>query len=635
MGVHQADNNKLKIGITDVNVNTRLTINNQGKVGIGTVNPVHQLSVASGDTVIANFIGLNTDVSAISVKSINPNATTGAIFLTGSDSGIIAMEPQQKTFFLSNTTSGGHIAITADSSTALYGETIGTFANSLIYNQGNATYNEMDTIFNYSLGGHIIQVNQGSFFTDSLHVLGNNSNNLNWVLANDGSGQAVWKNPSLLGSTGLWQSNTPDIYFNSGKVGIGSATPQQLLTLSTPTSTTLRLERTNTSAFDWEMNVDNLGFHLKGGADGSGAGLTDLVNVDGFGRIGLGITTPTQKLHIYNGTLRIDDGVSPYNLPPSDGTTSGQVLTTDAAGNVTWQSPTVSLSPWTDGGTDIYPTTLTDNVSIGVITTSSARFQIDNASEGNTALLNTTNSLAAAVYGLNSMVTSTSSEQYGVSSSNTNSSPGSKKFGFYTTLGGVANINYGLYTEVTGALTNWAAFFAAGNVYVADTLVIPTDAGQGKILTSDATGKASWKPNQVAFEVRGSSQAVDNTPNLLQLDVIQLDDGGNFDPSAGSYMFVAPVAGVYTFQTNVLFDYSSAGPDVEAIVEVLVNGTPAYTSINPIRSGGKITNNNSSTVRLSANDQLQVRVLLNGGGATVMTGGPDQVWFSGHLVYAY
>ena len=152
---------------------------------------------------------------------------------------------------------------------------------------------------------------------------------------------------------------------------------------------------------------------------------------------------------------------------------------------------------------------------------------------------------------------------------------------------------------------------------------------------SDASGNASWQPNQIAFEVRGSTQLVDNTPNLLQIDVIQLDDGGNFDPSAGNYMFVAPISGVYSFQTNVLFDYSSAGPDVETIIEVLVNGNPVYTSVTPIRNGEKATNNNSSTIRLSTNDRLQVRTYINGGGSTIMTGGPDQVWFSGHLVYAY
>jgi len=636
MGVHQADNNKFKIGTTDVSVDTRFTINNQGQVGVGTTNPLHQLTVSSPDTIIANFVGANTDASAIAVTSLNPSATAGAIFLAGGDTGIIGMDPLQKTFSLSNNTANGHIALHADSSTALYGETIGNIANSLIYNQAISKYNEMDTIFNYSPGGQIIQVNQGSFLTDSLYVLGKNASNANWVLANDGLGQAIWTNPALIGGASLWQFNTPDIYFNTGKVGIGTIAPQQLLTLSNPTSTTLRLERTNASAYDWELNIDNLGFHLKGGADGSGAGLTDFVNVDGFGRIGLGITTPSQKLHIYNGTLRIDDGANPYNLPTADGTTSGQVLTTDAAGNVTWQTPATAPSLWTDGGTNIYPTTLSDNVSIGINLTSNAKFQVDNINEKNTLLINTSLSSGSSVYGLNSIVNSTSPEQYGVTSLNTTSAAGALKYGFYTSLGGAANTNYGIYTEITGATKNWAAYFAAGNVYVADTLVIPTGAGQGKILTSDPTGNASWKPNQISFEVRASNiQSVDATPVLLQLDAIQLDDGGNFDPSAGNYMFVAPVAGVYTFQTNVLFDYSSAGSNLETVVEVLLNGSPVYTSIVPITNMEKVTNNNSSTIRLSPNDKLQVRIFVNGGGPPIMTGGSDRVWFSGHLVYAY
>ena len=346
MGIDQADNNKFKIGTTNLFTNTRFTINALGNIGIGNSNPSYRLSVSSIDSVIASFVGVNPNVSVISVAGLNPNAVTGAVYLTGADSGIVAMEPSQKTFFVSNTTTNGHISLIADSSVAFYGQVVANIANKVV--------NLTDSIYSYSTTGTIFNVNQGSFLTDSLYVLGNNAINPNWVLANDGAGQAVWTDPSTLFGSGLWQSNTPDIYFNTGKVGIGTISPQQLLTLSTASSTTLRMERTNATAFDWEMNVDNLGFHLKGGADGVGPALTDFVNVDGFGRMGLGITTPTQLLHLYGGTLRIDDGVKPYNLPSSDGTISGQVMTTDGAGNITWQMPSTGTAMQdSDGDTEI------------------------------------------------------------------------------------------------------------------------------------------------------------------------------------------------------------------------------------------------------------------------------------------
>jgi len=478
-----------------------------GNVGVGTVNPNRKLTVFSNDTIVANFVGTNSEASAISIIGTNPSAKAGALFVVGSDTGIIAIDPSSNQFFVTNNTVGGNTLIFADSTTSLQGKIVASVAQDLIYNKSTRIYNETDSIFSFSNSGTIINVNQGRFYTDSLYVYGNNKDSLNWVLANDGFGQAIWKNPATFagGGSSLWQSSAPDVYFNTGnvgigtntpsspltintvggaeiefvgssnasietisqldinsggatmfnagsiylrtnfldrltilnngyvgigvsnpvveldvngetqtndlrvlnniyynnnpdtnfvlmddgtgtghavwqhpdslglvggaftsnggstvlnnvsdKVGIGTNSPQQLLTLSTLASTTLRLERASASAFDWEMNVDNLGFHLKGGADGTSGSLTDFVNVDGNGKMGLGITTPTQLLHLYGGTLRIDNGVKPYNLPAADGNTGGQVLTTDGLGNTAWQTPSAGSSMIdADGDTEI------------------------------------------------------------------------------------------------------------------------------------------------------------------------------------------------------------------------------------------------------------------------------------------
>ena len=52
------------------------------------------------------------------------------------------------------------------------------------------------------------------------------------------------------------------------------------------------------------------------------------------GNVGIGTTSPDQKLHIV-GQVKIDDGVNPYVLPSADGTV-GQVIQTDGAGNLTF-----------------------------------------------------------------------------------------------------------------------------------------------------------------------------------------------------------------------------------------------------------------------------------------------------------
>jgi len=504
--------------------------NNTDLVGIGTTTPVHNLTVFSTDTVVASFSGNNADGTAIVVNTLNPAAMVGMMLTSGTDSAIIALDPSSKQFFMSNAMAGGHTIVYADSTSAMYGINTASVASNLIFNSSPRIYNETDTIYSYSSSGNVLNVNQGSFYTDSLYLLGNNMSQLNWVLANDGGGQAVWTDPATLGSGGLWNTNGSGIDYTAGNVGIGTTTPtemlslesqmavqdailklstasfigpttgiemgnsisskseilfepgtsddlifrnnvigsgfadikfqtagandrmvitedgligigtsapathlhieagatpgilikestptggsvlvleslrqymfhsnesgdfkltdltsgnermvllpngnigigtsgpQQLFTLSNTTSTTLRMERANAGLWDWEMNVDNLGFHLKGGADGTGGALTDFVNVDGNGRMGLGITTPTQLLHLYNGTLRIDDGANPYNLPASDGTISGQVMTTDAAGTVSWATP-ASGSLWQSNAPDIYFGT--GNVGIGTST---------------------------------------------------------------------------------------------------------------------------------------------------------------------------------------------------------------------------------------------------------------------------
>ena len=104
------------------------------------------------------------------------------------------------------------------------------------------------------------------------------------------TGAAAGNTPYWNGTS--WVVNSSNIFNNGANVGIGSTSPLQLLTLSQPTTTSFRLERSNAAAFDWEVIADNLGFHLNGGADGTAATLTSFFNIDGLGRVGIGTNTP-------------------------------------------------------------------------------------------------------------------------------------------------------------------------------------------------------------------------------------------------------------------------------------------------------------------------------------------------------
>ncbi|MGY8953972.1 MAG: hypothetical protein ACKVJP_11465 [Flavobacteriales bacterium] len=123
---------------------------------------------------------------------------------------------------------------------------------------------------------------------------------------------------------------------NSGNVGIGTATPGSKLVVETHASA-------------WASFIQNQWYG--GGGHGllvQGAfpsfdatvfqaqvGATPILTINGDQKVGIGTITPAEKLHIKNGTIRIDDGANPYTLPTADGT-NGQVLSTNGTGNVSW-----------------------------------------------------------------------------------------------------------------------------------------------------------------------------------------------------------------------------------------------------------------------------------------------------------
>ena len=53
--------------------------------------------------------------------------------------------------------------------------------------------------------------------------------------------------------------------------------------------------------------------------------------------IGIGTSTPSEKLHIENGTIKIGSGSDAYKFPVNDGN-SNQILVTDGNGDLTWQN---------------------------------------------------------------------------------------------------------------------------------------------------------------------------------------------------------------------------------------------------------------------------------------------------------
>ena len=269
--------------------------NNVGNVGIGTTTPLHQLSVASNDSVVASFLGTDPNVAAIVVGNVNASAATGIVFFNGVDTtSYIFLTPTTNSLTIRNNSINGNILISTDS---------------IIVNQGlilvnqaqNSIYNEADTIYSYSPSGKIVNVNQGMFLTDSLYVLGNNLTNTNWVLANDGFGQAKWTDPStIVGSVGdNWGFQT--VVTDTSLVGDGAGTPLSVNPNIIPTQTS---QLTNNSGFITSPND----------ADTS-------------------VTNELQVLSFSNDTLYLSNGNAIY-LPPAAGDSWGSDSVITAGANI-------------------------------------------------------------------------------------------------------------------------------------------------------------------------------------------------------------------------------------------------------------------------------------------------------------
>jgi hypothetical protein len=359
------------------------------------------------------------------------------------------------------------------------------------------------------------------------------------------------------GGGSLWGSWGSDIYYTDGYVGIGEEWPWAPLTVISPgdaeavyadnwgegTSATLAGMGSGVSGFT--MSPDGAGVYGSNMAAGAGVwGHTS--NPDGYagfftGRgyfsdeVGLG-RIPTTKLDVA-GTVRMDG----FQL--TDSPAEGYVLTADATGVGTWQ-------PGGGGGGSVWTLDTeginyqAGNVGIGIPSDSSARLNVDtggqqaihahnsNSSAQTFALYAEADStLARTVFGDATATSgatvgvfgrSKSPDGYGVfgdASATTGSAIGvygrsecDNGYGGYFITNG--NQGYGVYAEAESASSGYAGYFVgrgyfSNNVGIgiaspnatldvagdirANSVQLTTGATNGHVLTSDASGNATWQ----------------------------------------------------------------------------------------------------------------------------------------------
>jgi len=84
-----------------------------------------------------------------------------------------------------------------------------------------------------------------------------------------------------------------------GNLGLGTITPDQLVTLSAPNAPVFRFERSDAGATDYEiLNGDNGALFFRGGNDATGVALPNRMVLTAGGNLGLGTITPDRLLTI-------------------------------------------------------------------------------------------------------------------------------------------------------------------------------------------------------------------------------------------------------------------------------------------------------------------------------------------------
>jgi len=368
---------------------TRLHIQNDGNVGIGTSSPSYKFNVA-GTAPPAGLIRLgSTDYATNVILSVAPgtvyydapNIVGGRMTIDGSSGNVGIGTPAPST----KLDIDGQIRIRGGGAVAgsvLTSDANGVATWELFANDGDWTISGDD--IHSALSGNVgigtatpgqkltvdgmMGILEGglspSFHTifqggdqsaDIAYTLPTDQGGADTVLTNDGSGILSWGAVT----SGLWTESGSHAHYNSGNVGIGTATPETKLHINGHGggSGSIKIENageadinfvdTSSTGQNWQVGTSALGFYMYN---------TDYrMVVQKGGNVGIGTQNPGSKL-VVAGQVQITGGTPVAN----------EVLTSDANGVATWE-PIADDGDWTISGNDIH-SALSGNVGIGTTT---------------------------------------------------------------------------------------------------------------------------------------------------------------------------------------------------------------------------------------------------------------------------
>jgi len=193
-------------------------------------------------------------------------------------------------------------------------------------------------------------------------------------------------------------------------------------------------------------------------------------------------------------------------------------------------------------------------------------------------------------------------------------------------------------TALYGTSAAGYALETVGNIKISGGNTNPTN---GAVLTSDANGNATWKPQpKVAFDVSNSPTSIpDGATVNIAFTNQNYDAGGNYNlagAASNPNAFVAPVAGYYHFDLSFVMNLQSLTTNIgTAIATLSKNGIDFYIMQSFGHSSAinsKAPFSESTGIHLNAGDVIRATAYQTN--ATSLTATIQTASFSGHLVFA-
>jgi hypothetical protein len=289
----------------------RMRIMSNGFVGIGTNNPITplELQFADGNPYVPN------NFSPARIRLINSNATNNNVFEIN----------------LGSFDSNGGIWTGVRLAGIFTNHTPGAPAADFAIGLRNAS--AVSEIARFSSGGN---VGIGtSTPAHKLDVAGTIRSNSGGFVFPDGTVQITASTGGSGGGGSQWTTSGTNIYYNTGNVGLGTTTPGVALDVSQGRA--IRVGNANLSSGGDYVNLSSHAW-FNGSAwqvDGAGGGLyqilgashawythngggifTNLMTLDPSGNLGIGTTSPSSRLHVNGGTIRLAStaGETPFQF---------------------------------------------------------------------------------------------------------------------------------------------------------------------------------------------------------------------------------------------------------------------------------------------------------------------------------